>query len=311
MFHAAECGPMTEPAHDHEREHSEQWRRLLTGDLGRLGYFRKSLGWIPSGPRCKLCLAPLKPPGRRAAADRLRAVAPQPPPVPRASAAWMKPGGAEIELSLLFADVRGSTALAERLPARVLPADLAVLRHGRTGRGRMGRARGQVRRRRGRGALRPRLRGRGAPRRRWAARDLLGETATEAASPGSHSARPCTRGSRTSAGSERTRATSPRSATLSTRPRVSPPRPPRARSSSARRPRRRPASTPRGSTPERSRSGPGSDGRRLGRGRAPSPRPGTGGARPRRAPPSGRRAGAGRGRPGARSASRGRRPGRA
>jgi adenylate cyclase len=29
-----------------------------------------------------------------------------------------KPGGAEIELSLLFADVRGSTALAERMPAQ-------------------------------------------------------------------------------------------------------------------------------------------------------------------------------------------------
>ena len=29
-----------------------------------------------------------------------------------------KPGGAEVELSLLFADVRGSTALAERMPAQ-------------------------------------------------------------------------------------------------------------------------------------------------------------------------------------------------
>ncbi|MGH3076910.1 MAG: hypothetical protein ACRDPZ_01865 [Gaiellaceae bacterium] len=49
--------------HEHEYEQSEQWRRLLTGDLGQLRYFRKALGWIPSGPRCKLCLAPLKPPG--------------------------------------------------------------------------------------------------------------------------------------------------------------------------------------------------------------------------------------------------------
>ena len=110
---------MTEPAHDHEREHSEQWRRLLTGDLGRLKYFRKSLGWIPAGPRCKLCLAPLKPPGSVV----LRPIGFGPSRLNRRlcracfRGVDTKPGGAEIELSLLFADVRGSTALAERLPA--------------------------------------------------------------------------------------------------------------------------------------------------------------------------------------------------
>ena len=108
---------MTEPPHDHEREHSEQWRRLLTGDLGRLKYFRKSLGWIPSGPRCKLRLAPLKPPGsvvlRPIGFGPSRSTAAC---AARASAAWIRSPAAR-RSSSPFADVRGSTALAERLPA--------------------------------------------------------------------------------------------------------------------------------------------------------------------------------------------------
>jgi adenylate cyclase len=115
---------MAEPAdehdHTHEYEHSEQWRRLLTGELGQLRYLRKALGWIPSGPRCKLCLAPLKPPGSVV----LRPVGFGPSRLNRRlcrkcfRGVDTKPGGAEVELSLLFADVRGSTALAERLPAQ-------------------------------------------------------------------------------------------------------------------------------------------------------------------------------------------------
>ncbi len=107
---------MTDPAVEHE--HSEAWRRLLTGELGQLKYFRRLLGWIPSGPRCKLCLAPLKPPGSIV----LRPVGFGPSRLNRRlcracfRGVDTRPGGAEIELSLLFADVRGSTALAERLP---------------------------------------------------------------------------------------------------------------------------------------------------------------------------------------------------
>jgi adenylate cyclase len=73
---------------------------------------------IPSDPRCKLCDHPFGRPGsfgqvvgigrpsalnRRICSFCIRALQKQ-------------PGGAEIELSFLFADVRGSTALAERMP---------------------------------------------------------------------------------------------------------------------------------------------------------------------------------------------------
>ena len=111
-----------EPAeqHEHVDEHSEMWRAVLMGDLHQLRYFRAVLGKIPAGPRCKLCAAPLKAPGsvilkpfgfgpsklnRRLCRACFRSVD-------------KKPGGAEIELSLLFADVRGSTGLAEGMPAQ-------------------------------------------------------------------------------------------------------------------------------------------------------------------------------------------------
>jgi adenylate cyclase len=102
----------------HDAEQSDIWRRVLSGDLGQLKYFRAVLGKIPAGPRCKLCAAPLKPPGsivlrpfgfgpsrlnRRLCRACFRTVD-------------KKPGGAEIEISLLFADVRGSTTLAEHIP---------------------------------------------------------------------------------------------------------------------------------------------------------------------------------------------------
>jgi len=73
---------------------------------------------IPSDPRCKLCDNPFGPPGnlmrfvgfgrsrlnRRICRGCIHALE-------------KRPGGAEVELSLLFADVRGSTALAEQASA--------------------------------------------------------------------------------------------------------------------------------------------------------------------------------------------------
>ncbi len=114
---------MSEPephVHVPESEADAAWRAVLTGDLGQLKYFRAVLGRIPAGPRCKLCLAPLKPPGSVV----LRPLGFGPSKLNRrlcrACFGTMdkKPGGAEIELSLLFADVRGSTSLAEKIPAQ-------------------------------------------------------------------------------------------------------------------------------------------------------------------------------------------------
>jgi adenylate cyclase len=102
------------------QSHSEAWRAVLQGEARGLARTRRLVGWIPAGPRCKLCAAPLNPPGSLL----LKPVGFGPSKLNRRlcracfRTIEKKPGGAEIELSFLFADVRGSTALAERSSAR-------------------------------------------------------------------------------------------------------------------------------------------------------------------------------------------------
>jgi adenylate cyclase len=96
----------------------EMWERMLTGDFPRLQRMRRVWGALPSPPRCKLCNAPFRGPGGLL----MRAIAYGPSPLNRRlcktciRAIHKQPGGAEVEISLLFADVRGSTAIAERMP---------------------------------------------------------------------------------------------------------------------------------------------------------------------------------------------------
>lgn len=110
--------PVESTAHDHE--HEQQWRAVLMGEARGLTVTRRLVGWMPAGPRCKLCLAPLRPPGSLA----LRLVGFGPSRLNRRlcracfRTVEKTPGGAEIELSFMFADVRGSTSLAERIPAQ-------------------------------------------------------------------------------------------------------------------------------------------------------------------------------------------------
>ncbi|HYM83842.1 MAG TPA: adenylate/guanylate cyclase domain-containing protein, partial [Candidatus Dormibacteraeota bacterium] len=102
----------------HERPGSsneEVWRAILLGLDPRYARVRARLKHVPSPPRCKMCAAPFA--GIGWPLMRLLGRAP-----------WSKNpkycsncfdvlsrmhGGAEIETSLLFADVRGSTTLAE------------------------------------------------------------------------------------------------------------------------------------------------------------------------------------------------------
>jgi adenylate cyclase len=94
----------------------EMWERMLTGDLPRLQRMRRIWGALPSPPRCKLCNAPFRGPG----GVLMRAIAYGPSPLNRRLCKWCiravhkHPGGAEVDLTILFADVRGSTGIAER-----------------------------------------------------------------------------------------------------------------------------------------------------------------------------------------------------
>jgi adenylate cyclase len=94
-----------------------QWRDILEGTAGGFGSGRRFLRHIPSSPRCKMCAAPFAGPG----APLMRMIDRGP---------WAKNpsicgfcfkelergrGGAEIDLTLLFADIRGSTGLGESM----------------------------------------------------------------------------------------------------------------------------------------------------------------------------------------------------
>jgi len=98
----------------------DAWRRKLDGsDQGRrpLRRFWRSL---PHAPRCKMCLRPFAGPG--GAIMRMINLGPwsKNPKYCRGCYQSLDAhhGGAEIELSMLFADVRGSTGLAEHMSPR-------------------------------------------------------------------------------------------------------------------------------------------------------------------------------------------------
>ena len=103
----------------------ERWREALMGIPQEHLAYRKMFQRLPSSPRCKNCAAPFAGPGA---------------PIARALGftRWRKNptfcgrclgniaarglGGAEVELSLLFADIRGSTTLAEGMSASAFAA---------------------------------------------------------------------------------------------------------------------------------------------------------------------------------------------
>jgi len=96
----------------------EFWRRYLEegGDRWK-GIGRRVFSLIPADPRCRMCAAPFRGPG----APLMRLIGKRPS---ESSPNWCNScfdfmtkhhGGAEVEGAMLFADIRGSTALAERM----------------------------------------------------------------------------------------------------------------------------------------------------------------------------------------------------
>jgi adenylate cyclase len=97
----------------------ERWRQLLVvNERGRRN--RRIHRRIPSGPRCKLCLAPFGLPGSLIMPLLRHRRWPKNPKYCEGCFRMLETnhGGAEVPCSLLFADVRGSTGLAERMSAR-------------------------------------------------------------------------------------------------------------------------------------------------------------------------------------------------
>ena len=104
----------------------EFWRRFLEegGDSWK-GIGRRVLKRLPADPRCRMCASPFAGPG----APLMRMIGKRPS---EATPNWCTScfdfmtkhhGGAEISGAMLFADIRGSTTLAERLS----PSDFHAL----------------------------------------------------------------------------------------------------------------------------------------------------------------------------------------
>jgi adenylate cyclase len=107
------------PANPPSEGTEDFWRDFLTSGHSKEHAFRKVFKAIPHEPRCHLCAAPFGGLG----APLMRLIGKRPsdknPNWCGTCFTFMEKhhGGAEIECTLLFADVRGSTALAEQIPA--------------------------------------------------------------------------------------------------------------------------------------------------------------------------------------------------
>jgi adenylate cyclase len=94
------------------------WQKFLTEGESVPRHFHHLMGLLPSNPRCKLCNSPFKGWGGYLMHLMGRDQSRYNPRYCEACEQFENPGGAVIELTMLFADVRGSTRLAEQLGAR-------------------------------------------------------------------------------------------------------------------------------------------------------------------------------------------------
>lgn len=98
-----------------ENENEALWRGLLDGTNPVYARTRAYMGRIPGSPRCRMCAAPFGPPGSWLIRLQGRRRWEKNPEYCNLCFDVLSRfhGGAEIEASFLFADVRGSTSLAE------------------------------------------------------------------------------------------------------------------------------------------------------------------------------------------------------
>lgn len=102
-------------------DHSEEWREVLTlgHSVRSLRTLKRVMRLLPGSPRCKVCYNPFG--GVGGGFCRLVGFSPSKknPRLCTLCCEKMPRGGAEVETAILFADIRGSTGLADQLgPAR-------------------------------------------------------------------------------------------------------------------------------------------------------------------------------------------------
>lgn len=95
----------------------EDWYKMLTEGETISRYRYHLLGLLPSDPRCKMCAAPFKGWGGFIMHLAGRDQSKYNPRFCQPCEKFDQPGGAEVPLTMLFADIRGSTTLAEQMSA--------------------------------------------------------------------------------------------------------------------------------------------------------------------------------------------------
>jgi adenylate cyclase len=100
-----------------DNANEEHWREYLSRGDSLIHFGRRVFTHLPSEPRCRLCTAPFSGIGGSA----MRLIGRRPSEAnPNMCSACANTlirhhGGAEVEGTMLFADIRGSTAMAERM----------------------------------------------------------------------------------------------------------------------------------------------------------------------------------------------------
>lgn len=109
----------TEQSPEPAAETNAEWRDLLLGVHPSLARMRGFFRHVPADPRCKLCLSPYAGLGGAIVQFFGFGRYPRNPQLCNNCfrQAAKHPGGAELEISALFADIRGSTAMAEAMSA--------------------------------------------------------------------------------------------------------------------------------------------------------------------------------------------------
>jgi adenylate cyclase len=101
----------------------DPWHTVLTEGHGSLVRARRLFRYLPSAPRCKLCNNPFGGPAGRVLSAAGFSPSRKNPNLCSRCCDVLPAGGAEVDIAVLFADVRGSTVLGRRGAA----ADFAAL----------------------------------------------------------------------------------------------------------------------------------------------------------------------------------------
>src|SRR5258707_3707911 len=92
----------------------QPWDTVLTDGHASLVRARRMFRYLPSAPRCKLCNNPFGGPAGRLLAVAGFSPSRKNPNLCSRCCDSLPAGGAEVDVAVLFADVRGSTALGQR-----------------------------------------------------------------------------------------------------------------------------------------------------------------------------------------------------